>query len=262
VLKIVTFKWDAGLHPKKKMKFETQHVRILHNMLKRNLQVPFELICITDDPAEFLFGTYPFKKMGEITILRLWSWGKDYPGCFRRLKLFDPEMKKFIGERFVLMDLDVVIARDITSLFKRNEDFIIWGDRPMRNPYCGSLFMLKAGARSQVWDSFNIEDYPCKRDNGTYPLGTDQNHIYNCIPNEATWNIKDGIYNFGFDIRFNNKLLKSKKVNYSKIIKKESVRGGNGQLPENARIIFFNGKDDPSVYNLFLLGELVRSLGY
>jgi hypothetical protein len=239
-LKIVTFKWDAGLHPKKNMKFETWHVQILHNMLKRNLQMPFELICITDKPIEFCH------LRNEITILPLWSWGRDYPGCFRRLKLFETGMRKFIGEKFVLMDLDVVITGDITELFQRDEDFIIWGEKERKNPYCGSLFMLKAGVRSQVWDSFNIENYPCKRDNGTYPLGTDQNHIYNIIPNEPMWTTEDGVYNFGFDIRFNPKLMKKKRINYDKVAKSKKIRGGNGQLPENARIIFFNGKDDPS----------------
>ena len=252
MLKIVTFMWDAGVHPKKNLTFETRHVEILNEMLKRNLQIPFELICITDKPIKFCH------LKNDFTILSIWSWGNAYPGCYRRLKLFDPEMKRFIGDRFVMMDLDVIITGDITSLFQRKEDFVIWGGRPMRNPYCGSLMMHTAGTRRHIWDSFDINDYPVNV-NGRNPLGTDQQHIRKVAPDEAIWTKADGVYNFGFDIRINDKIMRAGSARrsglrgmdyYNHAIKNPKVRGGNGALPADAKLIFFNGKDDPSQSHL------------
>jgi len=248
MLKIVTFKWDAGMHPKKNLTFTDEHVEILHEMLKRNLTIPFELICLTDEVDA------PSLDNNGIIRLPLWSWGNNYPGCYRRLKLFDPEMKKFIGDHFVMMDLDVIITGDITSLFQRKEDFVIWGGRPMRNPYCGSLMMHKSGTRKHIWDSFDINDYPVNA-NGRNPLGTDQQHIRKVAPNEAIWTKEDGVYNFGFDIRINDKIMRASRARrsglrgmdyYNHAIKNPKVRGGNGELPADAKLIFFNGKDDPS----------------
>ena len=175
--------------------------------------------------------------------------------------MFSPEMKEFIGDRFVMIDLDVIITGDLTELFSRKEDFIIWGDRPMRTPYCGSLMMMNAGARKEVWEKFDIRNYPTNP-NGRYPLGTDQNHIYKTIPKEATWTIEDGIYNFGFDIRINDKLMnqvqnkrrsnseQDRFKQYLHLIINPRIRGGNGELPNDAKLIFFNGKDDPSQLEL------------
>lgn len=239
MLKIVTCKWDAGIHPKKDMKFEPFHVEILFDMLKRYLNIPFEFICITDKPIELSY------LRNDITILPMWSDGKDWPGCFRRLKIFSKEVGKQIGGRFVSMDLDVIITGNITNLFSRKEDFVIWGKRPMRNPYCGSLFMVNPGTRDYFWNRFNVKNYPANSA-GRYPVGTDQWHIWSQAPEEATWSKADGVYNFGFDIRINDKIMERGKEYYFKAIQNPRTRGGDGKLPSDARIIFFNGKDDPS----------------
>jgi hypothetical protein len=169
-------------------------------------------------------------------------------------------MAELIGPRFVSIDLDVVIIGDVTEIFTQKEDFVIWGEHYRKSPYCGSFFIMDAGCRADVYDSFDIKAYPPKM-NGRYPYGTDQDHICRCLyPREKMLTAKDGIYSFNFASRRWEKggavlVSKYKGGRYKDMffemggIKKQLFRPrfiGNGKLPDNARMVFFNGKYDPS----------------
>lgn len=280
MIKIVTFKWDRGIHPKKNLKFTAEHVNILHNMLKRHLHMPFEFICITDNAKDI---------NKNIKILPLWKDHFEKGGCFVRLKLFSKKMKEVIGKRFALIDLDTLIVDDITSIFSRTEEFIIWGERWRREVYCGSFWIMNAGCRHKVWKSFQPHKY-LPNNRGLYPKGTDQIHINKCLSkNEIILTSDDGIYNFRTDIKIweplkiplwkqqqrekirernlmrqlhqdeLEKILADKQKQPLKVpnlnrafVKPNVIKkdGGDGKLPENARIIFFNGKEDPSQTSL------------
>ena len=248
-LKIVTWKWDVGLHPKKNLKFGPRHVNTLFNMLDRHLHVPFQMICITDktDGISPLIRTLPL-------------WPSDLPGCFRRLRMFSKEMAELIGPRFVCIDLDVVIVNDVTQIFTTPGDFVIWGEHHRKAPYCGSFFIMDAGCRSKVYDSFVLKNYPSNV-RGKYPYGTDQDHICHLLyPNEKMLTVADGIYSFNFSARRWEKggtvpASKYKKGRYEMLFFKLGGRRkqlhrprylGNGELPADARMVFFNGKYDPS----------------
>ena len=98
---------------------------------------------------------------------------------------------------------------------------------------------MNAGVRPQVWEKFNFADYP-KNQKGRYSGGTDQKHINRILyPGENIWTQKDGIYSFTNDIAIYDK----PKIYYHR---KRKVCGGDGKIPKRARIIFFNGKFDPS----------------
>jgi hypothetical protein len=257
--------------------------------------MPFEFTCITDDP------------MGideDVRIIPLWRDLCDTKGCFRRLKIFsdDPEIRRMIGPRFASVDLDTVIVDDITPIFNRTEDFLVWGEHNRRNPFCGSLWIMDTGCRRQVWNNFDLADYP-PDDSGKYPYGTDQRVMSDSLyPHEVMISKDEGIYNFNMDIkiwqhkhvirtdtpkpeppeppkdpgspRFRRKLkmqqyadrkarYERKKRRYHEKLeawqarqeilqgkRKVMRRGGDGTLPDNARIIFFNGKHDPSEQEL------------
>jgi hypothetical protein len=191
-------------------------------MISRHYHADHEAVCITDDPR----GIDP-----AIRIVRLWDDFADLPSphggvspaCYRRLRAFSPEMAGIIGPRFVSMDLDVVIVDDITSIFDRKEDFVIWNSPIRTTPYNGSLWMMDAGARKQVFEEFN----PLTSPKETKKLGfngSDQAWISRILgPGEATWTAKEhGVYAFRSDV---------KKIAY--------------QLPTNAKIVFFQGHNDP-----------------
>lgn len=216
----VTFKWRPinGY----RSKFEASAVNTLWSMLSRHGGPKPRLTCITDDPE----GIDP-----KVRIVPLWNdfadlmspHGQRYPSCYRRLKLFSEEARDIIGDRFVVMDLDVVIVRDISTLFGGTEDFRIWGDTAIGTPYNGSLWMLKAGARRRVWDSFDPIASPRQSRKLGY-IGSDQGWIGACLgPNEKKWGVYDGVYS------------------YRNHIQRTSTKG----LPHNARIIIFHGAVDP-----------------
>lgn len=218
MIRFVCWKWDAGIHKLKRIKFGPQHVNVLYNMLKRNLQEEFELICITDDPR----GLYP-----QIKTIKIWKNYEELGKCFRRLKVFSEHMREIIGEDFFSIDLDVVITGDITSLIndtRRDCDFRIWSDTHPRTPYNGSMFYMKAGARKQVWETFNPSRMGEGREKFGY-VGSDQAFIGVCLgENESTWTRKDGVYSY-------------------RVHHKEPR---HFELYDNEKIVFFHGSSDPS----------------
>lgn len=215
MLTVVTWKWKQSSY---RSSFGPKQVNTLHAMVKRHLHVPFEFKCITDDPV----GIDP-----AIKIVPLWDVPRvvlppGKPNCYRRLRAFAPEAAELIGPRFLSLDLDTVITGDITPLVERVEDFVIWGDTNPSTPYNGSMFLLSAGCRPQVWTKFDPTNSPIKTRNAGY-IGSDQAWIGLVLgKNEARWTRKDGVYSFRNEI---------------KKIRKD--------LPADARIIFFHGRSDP-----------------
>ena len=202
--------------------FPPSTVNVLRAMVSRHYPHPHRFICVTDDPD----GIDP-----DVEILPDWHdfdgvlspHGQKHPSCYRRLRMFHPDAAQWFGERFVSLDLDIVITGDLTPLFSRTEPIIMWGDT---NPqpgshYNGSLVMLSAGARPQVWTDFDPHVSP-RKTIAARCFGSDQGWIsYRLGPGEAKWSIKDGVYSF------RNHLKEHR------------------QLPENARVVVFHGATDP-----------------
>lgn len=150
------------------------------------------------------------------------------PGCFVRLHMFDPTWQMIhgikIGDRLVCMDLDLVVTGPIDALFDRPDDFIIAGvgNSGNRCPYNGSMWMLRAGYRPDVWSDFSLEK-ASKLPYHDFP--DDQAWFAEKLPNAATWGTRDGVYAF-------------KKPGWPR-----------GTLkPIHAKIVSFPGHRDPSQY--------------
>lgn len=204
--------------------FGPETVYALREMIARHYAHHFRFVCVTDRP----------KELPGIETIPMWDdcaaipspFGRHNPSCYRRLKVFAPDAGKMFGERLVSIDLDTVIVNDITPLFDRPEDFVIWGcsDYP-RQWFNGSLMMLRTGTRPQVWTTFDEDTSPeiAKR---AGCFGSDQGWIrYVLGKNEATWGERDGIYSH-----------------------RKHIAPRGDILPENARIVFFHGKVDPWHY--------------
>lgn len=218
----VAWKWRA--HPGYRSKFEGHHVNILRNMIARNYRAPFEMVCITDDPA----GIDP-----DIRIIPLWDEFCDLPSphdrgphrrnpsCYRRLRMFSRDAGEWLGERICSIDLDTVIVADITAILDRSEDFVIYGDTNPTTPYNGSLILLRAGSRPRVYEEFDPKTSPAMGLARNY-FGSDQAWIAVCLgANEPKWSRRDGIYSYRNEI------------------------GPAGALPGNARIVMWHGHEDP-----------------
>ena len=226
MLRVVCWKWKpADVY---RSTFTAQHVNVLKSMVARNLRIEHEMVCITDDPA----GIDP-----AVRCIKLWNdharvpspHGRGQPSCYRRLKAFSAEAAELIGPRFVSLDLDVVITGDVTPLWDREEDFVIWGDTNPTTPYNGSMWLLRAGTRRQVWEQFDPRMSPKLALRCGY-FGSDQAWIGACLgPREAKWTRADGVLSYRNDVR------PTALAN----------RGKDMQLPKGTRIVVFHGRYDP-----------------
>jgi hypothetical protein len=203
--------------------FPPSTVYALREMITRHYHAPFRFVCVTDQP-EKLPGIETVKLWDDFAGLKS-NIGGSYPSCYRRLKLFAADAGETFGPRMVSIDLDMVITGDITPLFDRPEDFAIWGESDFRTQsYNGSLWMIRAGTRTKVWDQFTNDSPQIASRAGS--KGSDQGWMnYILGPHEATWSRKDGVYSF------------------RKHISKDGYR-----LPKDARVVAFHGKTDPWDY--------------
>ncbi len=220
-ISIVTFKWrkpSAGYKLKSPVDYSAEHVNVLYRAVKRNTTLPFKFICVTDD----------FTGIDkEIHTIELWDKYKNLGGCYNRLYIFSDEIRNILGNRFICIDLDCVIVNNIDSILSRQEDFIInkFLSKGGHNQlYNGGLIMMNAGARQKVWQDFNpVTSLPLldKLRNEQHFVGSDQAWIQASLGNnELMFDDNDGVYDFSF--------LPERR------------------LPENAKMIFFPGKVDPS----------------
>ncbi|MGE4340359.1 MAG: hypothetical protein AB7E55_31075 [Pigmentiphaga sp.] len=197
-------------------------MNVLYRMVKRWYSKPFRLICITDDPSVIVPEVEGAPLWQDFLSLRNPTWPTIAPNCYPRLRAFSKEFKALAGERFVCIDLDVVITGDLMPLWDRPEDFVIYASAKAKNHYNGSMWMMRAGCRSEVWEDFDPVESP-KLANRAGNQGSDQGWIqYRLGKKEAIWTVKDGIYSYRGDMKWSQKCL-----------------------PADARIVVFHGIPKP-----------------
>ena len=221
MLEVVCWLWKPA--SEYRSQFSQTHVNTLQRMVARHYPHPHRFSCITDFTDGFA---------ADVRVIPLWDdhrkrasiYGPGTPSCYPRLKAFSGEMRELIGPRFVSIDLDVVVVRDLTPVWNRPEDFIIWGPDGRRTPYNGSMWMMNAGAREKVWTRFNENpEKAVSRARGAGFYGSDQAWMcYALGPSENRWKAQDGVYSYRMHLKNNR-----------------------GLLPPDARMVFFEGHYDP-----------------
>lgn len=220
MITVVFWKWKKDGY---RSTFGADQVNIAANMVRRNTTLPVRFLCVTDDPEGIEIDTVP-----------LWDnpcadYGSDSaPNCFVRLKAFDCDVKEMFGPRFIWMDLDMVILGNIDHILSAPYDFAMWGDTRYNGQFNGSLCLMNAGARPQVWEDFKgMQSHKEALASGFF--GSDQGWIsYKTSMNGHKFGVKDGVYSFNIDMK--NKQVK--------------------KPPKDAKIIFFHGQYDPWMHNV------------
>lgn len=150
MIHICTFLWGN--------KYTHEHVLRLGRALARNLTIPYKFVLISDQAAHdqlLLEG-----EDGAPSIyLPLWREMRDAKLCGVRLRAFSADMKEYIGDRFCWIDLDVVITGNVDHIFGRTEDFLALATPQGPLHYNGSLIMMNAGARAEVYEAFDPTEY-------------------------------------------------------------------------------------------------------
>lgn len=138
--------------------FEPEHVNVAARMIRRTASEPLRVVCITDRNVGFdsTVDVIPMPpeaaRLGAIRSPE----GLRFPSCYRRLWTFS-EAARSIGDYVLLLDIDLVVMRDIVPLFDTSQEFIGW--RPYRDwgrqkRVGGGIYMLKTGSRTHVWETF------------------------------------------------------------------------------------------------------------
>jgi hypothetical protein len=198
--------------PGGRTKYAPWHVNIWHDMVRRNLSLPHRIACVTDTPEGLDPRIEIIAPPRDFEHVRIPTWKEHRPQCLRRLAMFAPGAAATFGERFVCMDIDCVITGPLDPLLT-DHDFRIFRGTSSSRPYNGSMMMLRAGARPQVYADFTPDR---AAQAGRRFVGSDQAWITHCLgPGEATWGPGDGVV----------------------------WHGGKGL--DAARLIFFPGHDKP-----------------
>lgn len=215
MLSIVTWLWHR---PGYRTTFTGEHVNALARMCERHYPHPHRVICVTNDRSGIGADITVIPDDADFADVPSPHGGMN-PSCYRRLRMFRPDIARWFGERFVSIDLDVVLVGDVTPLWDRQEDFVGWLDPIRKTQYCGSMILMSAGARPQVWEKFDPATSP-RAALAARCTGSDQGWISHCIPGEATWTTADGVYSYRID---------------------HLERG----LPANARLTVWHGRPKP-----------------
>jgi hypothetical protein len=212
MLVVATWLWGS--------KYDASYVEKLFSGVRKHLRQPHRFLCMTerDRIANFSSGIERHAiKDPELTTVK---------GCFARLRMFDPgwQHNRNITDRLVSIDLDAVITGPLDVLFDRPGNFLILRGANASNPcpYNGSVFMLRAGAHSDVWSDFSLESAAAVP-HDKFP--DDQAWFWHKIPHASGWTCDDGIYAFG-------------KPGWPK----------GDALPKDARIVAFPGWRDPAKF--------------
>jgi hypothetical protein len=216
VITVLTWLWHQ---PQGRAKYAAEHVNIWADMVRRNLAMKHRIACVTATPEGIDSRVEIISPPGEFEDVQP-RWGERKPNCFRRLAMFRRDAAKWFGRRFVCMDLDCVIGGQLDQLFDRPEDLVLFKGTAPERPYNGSMMLIRAGCRPQVYEGF---DQAGADASGDAFHGSDQAWLAHCLGwGEATWGESDGVYHF------------------------DRFKAGGKRL--SPRVLFFPGKVKPWVF--------------
>ncbi len=200
MLTILTWLWTQE---RSRAVYTASHVNIFASMVRRNLSTPHRIACVTDTPDGIDPRVEIIAPPGDFMDISNPKWSNGKPQCYRRLSMFRRDAADIFGERFVSMDLDCVVGGPLDPLFDRDEDLVLFKGTHRSRPYNGSLMLIRAGCRPDVFEDFSQE---AALESGSKFCGSDQAWLMHKLgPNEPTWDERDGVHFFGPRVRFNHR---------------------------------------------------------
>lgn len=189
MITVLSWLWSQ---PQGRTTFKTEHVATWADMVRRNLSMPHRIACVTDQalPA----GVERIAPPGDFEAVQP-RWGPRRPNCYRRLSMFRRDAAELFGERFLCMDLDCVIGGSLDPLVRRRDDLVLFKGTDESRPYNGSMMLIRAGCRPQLFEKFSQAAADVSGDRF---VGSDQAWLAHCLGwGEATWDESDGVWWFG-----------------------------------------------------------------
>lgn len=192
MITVLTWLWTQ---PLMRTSYTAKHVNIWADMVTRNLKMPHQLACVTNMPRGIDPRVRIINPPGDFEAVKTERWANGRPSCYRRLSMFRTDAGAIFGDRFVCMDLDVVIGDPLDPLFDRGDDLVLFNGTAPNRPYNGSMIMLTAGCRPKVYEDFSEAG---AIEAGRLYAGSDQAWLAHALgESEATWGEADGVYWYG-----------------------------------------------------------------
>jgi hypothetical protein len=149
---VITWLWSQ---PNARVVYTAENVNTWARMVRRNTTLDVRLSCVTDAPdgIDSTINIIPLPATVDFHNPH-WSGAKGLPQCYRRLDMWRADAAETYGERFLSMDLDCIINANIDHILNRTEDFLMYRGTSPARPFNGSMVLMDAGCRPQVFEQF------------------------------------------------------------------------------------------------------------
>jgi hypothetical protein len=205
--------------------YTPEHVNVCAKMFRRHLSIPHRFICITDQLEGFSddVNVLPIPMAAENLGLLRTPENPNFPSCYRRLWMFSEEAK-VLGDRVLMVDVDLVLTDNIDHFFENDALFVGW--QPIASwggteRLGGGMYLLTTGSQTHVYNDFNGRKSIIEARNAGF-RGSDQAWIsYKLAGRCPVFPADSGIYSV------------------------RDFNDGRNPLPVNACLIHFNGHRKP-----------------
>lgn len=230
MLSVVLWKWRSSDNS---LSYGAAHVNALARQIKRYIGVPYKIFCITDD-ADGLDSSIEVVGLQEMScpMPTFNEYSHRLHSCYRRLKLFDPAIGEIFGKRILQLDIDMVIAGNISGIVNRIEPFLCWkclSRGPNRYALNPSFLLMDVGGdvASNIWRRYSASPNKIAREAFLADWTGTEQAVMGYLTREKeppTLGTADGIYSF----RDNQKEC------------------GHRELARAVKVVSFHGPHDPS----------------
>lgn len=209
-------------------KYSREYVEKLRNMVKRHTTVPYEFVCLTDDPN-------PIEGVRSIVQPN----AKYLKGWWHKVHMFDKHLP--ISGRIVYFDLDVVIFKNIDKLFDFKQNQIV-GIRDFNRAMAASwkkinssVMAWNAGEEYEIYEKFIADQKFAMRMHG------DQDWIYHLTKDKVQYWPDNWILSYKWEMRNQAEIQthKNKKMF-------ASVKNDNFDISQETCIAVFHGDPKPT----------------
>jgi hypothetical protein len=175
-------------------KYGIEYVERLRNMVARNLTVPYEFVCLTDDHTRINGVRILYQRAAGYT--RLW---------WHKVHMFDPNLN--VSGRILYFDLDVVILRNIDKLVQISGNRFM-GIQDFNRKFHPNWKMLNSSvlswehrSQSDIWEKFSKDPRHAQRLHG------DQDWIWAVSKEKIKFWPQEWIQSYKWEIRSREELI-------------------------------------------------------
>lgn len=207
-------------------KYGKEYVERLRNMVSRHCTIPYEFVCLTDDPTPI---------DGVKLIVRPHA-GYQKP-WWHKVHMFDPSLG--IKGRILYFDLDVAIVSNIEKLVAGLNEKDFFGIRDFNRKFHpnwqilnSSVMSWEAGFHTDIWTVF------CDRKVEAMKLHGDQDWIYKIAKSRIKFWPDEYIMSYKWEIRQRNEIQRIDGKFQFKTVR-------SPEIPAHCSVLVFHGDPKP-----------------